>query len=649
MRQLYKQVIGALLILITVVACSKEEDTKSNLSELNSFSVQELMITFQQDAEGNWYSKASEDDDLSDLTAEFDISPLAMMFIGNTPQTSGYNKNNFNNPVTYTVRAEDGTKTNYTVSIFKEASIASFSIKELSDVEFIITSNDITATVINGTDLSALTAIFEVTEGAKLYVDGAEQVSGTTVNNFATPLVYKLIETDGAEKDYTVTITEADNQAPIADAGEDKTILVNQGQSNANVQLDGSGSSDAEGSIATYEWKKGSTLIASGVKPEITLGIGLHEIELMVSDGQGATGSDGVTIMVQEAGVYTPIDGDATQATKNLLTNMGAMAISENFAFGQEFPMSFKLNGLRNDLSTSDCKEVSGDHPGVFGIDPHYMMYKTAEQRQLHIDEAKAAYANGAIVTFDFHQQSKHDHKIYMSDITSANDKSLMYDIVNDNNEARAWFYDELDDILGIINDDLGFPVVFRLYHEMDGNWFWWGSSATHHNAQLYIDFYRLTVEYIKERSNQILFAWSPNGQVHTQYYPGDSFVDVVGFDIYEPNVADLKTKLIDLSIFALNHNKVAILAETGYRNDFINNASGFWGDVILESIKQGGSEVRIAWVLSWFNAPWHANQSDLFIPDENSPQSAKDKFIDFKNDGKTLFMDDVKVLNMYE
>lgn len=310
--------------------------------------------------------------------------------------------------------------------------------------------------------------------------------------------------------------------------------------------------------------------------------------------------------------------------------------------------MSFKLNGLRNDLSTSDCHDVTGDHPGVFGIDPHYMLYKSESQKQLHIDEAKAAYHGGAVVTFDFHQQSRTDHKIYIKDITTSTDKSLMYDIVNDRNGARSWFYSELDEIITFINTDLGFPIVFRLFHEMDGDWFWWGSSATNHSASLYIDFYQLAVDYIKERSNLVLFAWSPNYKLNESYYPGDDYVDVVGFDIYEPNVNTLKNNLVSLSDFALAHNKIAALTETGYRYDFINNKPEFWSDIVLEAIEQGGSDIRIAWVLAWFNAPWHSSQSDLIIPDANSAQNAKNNFIHFKNDSHTLFMEDVNAINIY-
>ena len=105
---------------------------------------------------------------------------------------------------------------------------------------------------------------------------------------------------------------------------------------------------------------------------------------------------------------------------------------------------------------------------------------------------------------------------------------------------------------------------------------------------------------------------------------------------------------MINLSSFAFEHNKVAALTETGYRNDFIQSKPESWRDVVLEAIMQGGSDIRIAWALAWFNAPWHNNQSDLIIPNANSPQNTRDYFIDFKNAESTLFMKEVKALNMY-
>ena len=529
------------------------------------------------------------------------------------------------------------------------AIIEKFAIEELPGVDFTITAeNKIEATVPDGTNLSSLTAVFAVSSGAKAYVGMQVQGSGYTKKDFSDAVVYRIVAEDGTTNEYTVIIY-TDNVFPVANAGEDKTYYIPQGGSSALVSLDATGSSDVEGEIAAYEWNNGSETLATTKTAEVALPEGVYTITLTVTDAAGATASDVVTINVLMSGSYVPIDENATQETKNLLSNLGNIANSDQFIFGQEFPLSFKLNRLSYDLTTSDCKDVIGDHPGVYGIDPHYMLYKSDTEKQLHIDEAKQAYQNGAVVTLDFHQQSRTDHKIYMSEITSETDKALLYDIVNNNNGARTWFYEELDAIIDIINNDLGFPVVWRLYHEMGGGWFWWGSEAKYHSSDLYISFYQLAVDYIKEKSDLVLFAWSPNYPLDESYYPGDAYVDIVGVDIYEPTKTTLKSSLVNLSSFALEHNKIAVLAETGYRNDYINTKPEFWSDIVLDAIKEGSDDIRIAWVLAWFNAPWTSLQSDLFIPNNDSPQNAKDEFNLFKNDQLTLFQEDVKGLKIYE
>lgn len=642
--------IIALLFLI-ITGCSKDDDETadmSNESELLTFSIKEISNSFTISSTNLVETSLTEEQDLTSLTAVFTISAKAKAYVGSTIQTSGYTKNDYSNPLTFTVEAEDGTKTNYSVVIYTEAKLKTYKIIELPSAEFIFEDLNISATVPFGTALDNLTAQFTVTDNDQLYIASTLQTSGQTKNNFEQPLVYSLKRNSTVEKQYTVNISVEENKPPVADAGSDKVVIVAATSATGKVNLDGSNSTDPEGSILTYEWKSGASVIATTEVAEVDFVIGVHNITLTVTDDGGATDSDEITAEVRVQGEYKPIDNNATQATKNLFTNLASIANSSQFAFGQEFPLSFKLEGISYDLNTSDCKDVSGDHPAVFGIDPHYMLYKTDEEKQLHIDEAKAAYDNGSVVTFDFHQQSKTDHKIYMNDITTATDKSLMYDVVNDNNGSRTWFYGELDEIIDIINNDLGFPIVFRLFHEMDGNWFWWGSNATNHSSQLYVDFYRLATDYIKDRSDLVLFGWSPNQQLDTSYYPGDAYVDVVGLDIYNPIPSTLKANLIELSAFAYNHGKVAVLSETG-KNDYVNLSPKFWTSNVLSTIEDGGSDIKIAWTLAWFNAPWKSSQSDLFIPDNNSATNVKNDFVEFKSSTTTLFQQEINAMNMYD
>lgn len=646
-KYIMKSYLRALFVIFLIVSCSKESANLSSESNLISFSINGINSDFTITSNKTVEVSLAQQIDLSNLTAVFSVSPKAKVFVGSTIQTSGYSKNNYSNPLVITVVAEDGSKSDYTVIISFEPKINSFKLVELNTIQFTFLNLEINATVPSGTNLKNLTADFTVVANCTLYVNGVQQISGQTKNNFEQPVIYTLKKGADTVKQYTVTVTQAQNNLPIADAGADKIAFLSGSNTTAAATLDGSGSSDLEGPIVSYQWKSGSTIVGSTAIVNLNLTLGIHTYELTVTDSSGATATDSVVIDVRLQGVYKPIDANATAKTINLYNNIASIANSSKFIFGQEFPLSFQLNSLRTSLNTSDCKEVTGDHPGVFGIDPHYMLYKTAAQKQTHIDEAKLAYANGSIVTFDFHQQSRTDHQIYYNDLTSDSDKKLMYDIVNNLNGSRAWFYGELDQVLGIINNDLGFPVVFRLFHEMDGNWFWWGTKATNHSSQLYIDLYRLATDYIKARTNLVLFGWTPNQKVNASFYPGDAYVDVVGIDAYGTNAATLKANLIELSSFATNHGKVAVLSEVG-KNDYINLTPTFWTSDVLAPIEQGGSDIRIAWVLAWFNAPWKSSQSDLFIPNSSSSTQIKNDFIQFKNSSKTLFQQDVKALNVY-
>jgi subtilisin family serine protease len=88
------------------------------------------------------------------------------------------------------------------------------------------------------------------------------------------------------------------NGAPVADAGEDQTVVA-ANFTNANVTLDGSGSSDPEGGALDYEWRKDGSVIATGVSPTVNLPVGVHTIELTVTDADGASDTDQVVITVQ--------------------------------------------------------------------------------------------------------------------------------------------------------------------------------------------------------------------------------------------------------------------------------------------------------------------------------------------------------------
>lgn len=102
--------------------------------------------------------------------------------------------------------------------------------------------------------------------------------------------------------DLILDIAGAGNTPPTANAGADQTVVTGQ-----VVTLNGSGSSDPDGTIASYSWTQTSgtavTLSGTGASRTFTPATtGVRVFELTVTDNLGATDTDTVQITVNASG-----------------------------------------------------------------------------------------------------------------------------------------------------------------------------------------------------------------------------------------------------------------------------------------------------------------------------------------------------------
>ncbi|MCM2359959.1 MAG: PKD domain-containing protein, partial [Geobacteraceae bacterium] len=111
------------------------------------------------------------------------------------------------------------------------------------------------------------------------------------------------------------------NQPPVANAGVDQSVTDADGSGSESVTLNGSASSDPDGTISSYVWNEGATQIATGATPTVTLAVGSHTITLTVTDNGGATATDTVVVTVQ-AQVTTPPGSFSLVAPTNGKTNV---------------------------------------------------------------------------------------------------------------------------------------------------------------------------------------------------------------------------------------------------------------------------------------------------------------------------------------
>lgn len=118
----------------------------------------------------------------------------------------------------------------------------------------------------------------------------------------------------GASASDSVQITVVDNFAPVANAGEDMTVEPGQ-----LITLNGSGSSDSNGTIASYAWSNGLT----GQTPTLTFPAeGVFSIVLTVTDNQGAMATDTVIVTVKSKPKTTDISFSCNNGTTVLGQNV---------------------------------------------------------------------------------------------------------------------------------------------------------------------------------------------------------------------------------------------------------------------------------------------------------------------------------------
>lgn len=104
-----------------------------------------------------------------------------------------------------------------------------------------------------------------------------------------------------------IVVTVNAPAGPTANAGPDRNITDNDGQAGESVTLDGTGSTDPDGTIVSYEWSRelggeqGREILGAGPTLTVALPDGRNDIVLLVTDNAGLTSADFAVITVAGA------------------------------------------------------------------------------------------------------------------------------------------------------------------------------------------------------------------------------------------------------------------------------------------------------------------------------------------------------------
>ncbi|MFK0040098.1 glycosyl hydrolase [Paenarthrobacter sp. NPDC090517] len=318
------------------------------------------------------------------------------------------------------------------------------------------------------------------------------------------------------------------------------------------------------------------------------------------------------------------VDPEATPRTASLFAYLRSQQ-GQGILFGHqqdtEFGVTFPAESA--DGFQSDVKAATGEHPAVFGWDFGHEGYGSApgsptpeENFQHTVSLVKAADEIGGIQTFSAHMDN-----FVTGGAFDDTDGGVVPRVMpgGDKNKAFTDYLDRVARIAKAAVDKNGepIPIVFRPFHENAGSWFWWG--AAHASSSQYIELFRYTVEYLRDTKevHNFLYSYSPGGgfsgtsDVFLRTYPGDDFVDVLGYDNYDSSggsqqwldglVADLGM----ISRLADERGKVAALTEVGVSGALKangQNADTAWYSHVLAALKSDPDARRMAWMLTWTN-----------------------------------------------
>ncbi len=344
------------------------------------------------------------------------------------------------------------------------------------------------------------------------------------------------------------------------------------------------------------------------------------------------------------------IDKKATKETKALYKNLRKISRS-NILFGHQHATEYG-HGWYGDAGRSDVKSVTGSHPAVIGVDfsglsgrPKEAIEKTKESLRKNIVDT---YDRGGVTTVAWHFANPASQGgFYWVDSVSAPAISLIK-VGGSHHKQYKEILQTIGELAHSVKGKGGnlAPMLFRPFHEFDGDWFWWGKS--HCSKEDFVSVWQFTVSYLRDSLgvHNFIYTFSPDNNFTTEAeflerYPGDAYVDMVGMDNYgdfgrygKYNLEAATMKLKIVSDYALKAKKLAALTETGLES--IPNTT-WWTETLLKTLQT--EKLRLAYVLVWRNDSRSPTHYYAPYPDHASVAD----FMEFYNAPYTLFEGDLK------
>ncbi len=209
-----------------------------------------------------------------------------------------------------------------------------------------------------------------------------------------------------------------------------------------------------------------------------------------------------------------PVNPNATPEARALLAYLNSISGKATIAGQHNYP---NVGARWTDMAY----DLTAKYPGLFGGDFGFSGGEdkdSALARPAMIAEAERQYNNGAVVTLTWHEVRPTDNEpvTFHDSIQGHLTDAEWHELLTPGSPLNLRWQAQVDVVASYLKQlrDAHVPVLFRPYHEMNGNWFWWGGRpGKDGSAALYRQIYDRFVNV--HHLDNLLWLWNvnaPNG-----------------------------------------------------------------------------------------------------------------------------------------
>ena len=282
----------------------------------------------------------------------------------------------------------------------------------------------------------------------------------------------------------------------------------------------------------------------------------------------------GTSAVLGFEGVVKPVTPNASPEAVELLKFIYSISGTHTMTGQHNFPNT-------KDTYTQRAAQSWGKAPAIYGQDMGFAKEGNQDSylaRPEIVAECKRQYALGSIVTICWHavpptadepvifaQRRGSPAPEKLASVQGKLTDEQFKDVLTPGTELYKRWCAQVDAVAGFLKQlqEARVPVLWRPYHEMNGDWFWWGGRRGEYStAKLYRQIFDRYVNHHK--LNNLVWVWSVDrperaDRQFADYYPGPEYFDIASLDVY----GEFKQSYYD-DLLKVAAGKPLALAEVG-------------------------------------------------------------------------------------